>query len=283
MIPPVSAIGPPVGASYLVAALDPTLTNERRLQGTANQVVLTDGGAGADMVLSLPQSIHTGATPQFTRIGIGAAADASIPFIATKAAAIAGQDTEIFRVSTTGTLGNPFFTIGNGTGATTGAVIIWDDANDWLRMGPHGSAANGILFKASTFAHAIAAPLDTYHFAATGNFHLARNTILGTTGSAVAIAIGSSGGAQIGLLQVGSDDEIVFYTHRSGVRHAESVRINRDGQLNISVAAQGLAVAGTKVIGAQGAAIANATDAASAITQLNLLLAAARTHGLIAP
>jgi hypothetical protein len=39
---------------------------------------------------------------------------------------------------------------------------------------------------------------------------------------------------------------------------------------------------GTKILGAQGAAIADATDAPSAITQLNLLLAAARTHGLIA-
>lgn len=39
---------------------------------------------------------------------------------------------------------------------------------------------------------------------------------------------------------------------------------------------------GTKVVGAQGAAIANATDAASAISQLNLLLATCRTHGLIA-
>jgi hypothetical protein len=41
-------------------------------------------------------------------------------------------------------------------------------------------------------------------------------------------------------------------------------------------------VNGTKVLGAQGAAIANATDAGSAITQLNLALAAMRTHGLIA-
>lgn len=38
---------------------------------------------------------------------------------------------------------------------------------------------------------------------------------------------------------------------------------------------------GTKVIGAQGAAVADATDAASAITQLNLLLARLRAHGLI--
>lgn len=38
----------------------------------------------------------------------------------------------------------------------------------------------------------------------------------------------------------------------------------------------------TKVLGAQGAAVADATDAASAITQLNALLARMRAHGLIA-
>jgi hypothetical protein len=37
-----------------------------------------------------------------------------------------------------------------------------------------------------------------------------------------------------------------------------------------------------QVLGAQGAAVADATDAASVITQLNLLLARARTHGFIA-
>jgi hypothetical protein len=41
-------------------------------------------------------------------------------------------------------------------------------------------------------------------------------------------------------------------------------------------------VGGTKVIGAQGAAVADATDAGSAITQLNALLARCRAHGLIA-
>jgi hypothetical protein len=41
-------------------------------------------------------------------------------------------------------------------------------------------------------------------------------------------------------------------------------------------------VNGTKVIGAQGAAVADATDAASVIARLNDLLARLRTHGLIA-
>jgi len=43
-----------------------------------------------------------------------------------------------------------------------------------------------------------------------------------------------------------------------------------------------LKVDDVQVVGPQGAAVANATDAASAITQLNLLLARMRAHGLIA-
>jgi hypothetical protein len=41
-------------------------------------------------------------------------------------------------------------------------------------------------------------------------------------------------------------------------------------------------VNGTKVVGAQGAAVANATDAPSVIARLNDLLDRLRTHGLIA-
>jgi hypothetical protein len=46
--------------------------------------------------------------------------------------------------------------------------------------------------------------------------------------------------------------------------------------------ATGFLVAGTQVVGARGAAVADATDAATVITQLNALLARLRTHGLIA-
>lgn len=51
---------------------------------------------------------------------------------------------------------------------------------------------------------------------------------------------------------------------------------------NLNIAEGYLEVAGTKVVGSQGAAIADATDNASAILRLNDLLAASRTHGLIA-
>ncbi len=69
--------GAPTGASYVTLATNGTLTSERVLTGTSNQVVVTDGGAGSTVTLSTPQNIHTSATPQFARLGLGAAADSS--------------------------------------------------------------------------------------------------------------------------------------------------------------------------------------------------------------
>ena len=50
---------------------------------------------------------------------------------------------------------------------------------------------------------------------------------------------------------------------------------------NVSFGSAQLQISGTKVVGAQGAAIADAT-AGTAVAQFNTLLAALRTHGLIA-
>jgi hypothetical protein len=65
--------GAPVSASYVTLGTDATLTSERVLTGTANQVVLTDNGAGSTIVLSLPQSIATSSTVQFGKMGVGQA------------------------------------------------------------------------------------------------------------------------------------------------------------------------------------------------------------------
>lgn len=67
--------GAPTTAQYLTLALDGTLSAERVLTGTANQVVLTDGGANGNLTLSTPQDIHTAANPQFASIGLGTAAN----------------------------------------------------------------------------------------------------------------------------------------------------------------------------------------------------------------
>lgn len=55
----------PNSASYVTLGTSSDLTSERVLTGTSNQVTITDNGAGSTVVLSLPQSIHTGASPTF--------------------------------------------------------------------------------------------------------------------------------------------------------------------------------------------------------------------------
>ena len=90
-----------------------------------------------------------------------------------------------------------------------------------------------------------------------------------------------------------SGPNLAFRTHTLGETNASYLVIGSSGvgtgTLKFSVrgngdvySATGYFVGATKVIGAQGAAVANATDSASAITQLNLLLARLRAHGLIA-
>ncbi len=59
-------------AGFLTLAVEGDLPASKRLQGTANQVVLTVNAG--DLVLSLPQDVHTGATPRFERMALGAAA-----------------------------------------------------------------------------------------------------------------------------------------------------------------------------------------------------------------
>lgn len=62
----------PSNASYVTLALNGSLSDERVLTGTSNQVVITDNGAGSTVVLSLPQNIHTAATPTFASLNLTA-------------------------------------------------------------------------------------------------------------------------------------------------------------------------------------------------------------------
>jgi len=61
----------PVDAQYVTLALNATLTSERVLTGTANQITVTDGGAGTTVTLSTPQDIATASTPTFAGLSLG--------------------------------------------------------------------------------------------------------------------------------------------------------------------------------------------------------------------
>jgi hypothetical protein len=103
--------GAPTSASYVTLGTNATLTSERVLTGTSNQITVTDAGAGSTVTLSTPQNLHTSATPQWAREGIGVAADASAKL------KIAGQ-----YGSTTVAAGN----------SSTSKTLDWDDGNTQL-------------------------------------------------------------------------------------------------------------------------------------------------------
>lgn len=55
----------PSGATYVTLTAHGSLSSERVLTGTVNQITLTDNGAGSTLVLSLPQDIATTSSPTF--------------------------------------------------------------------------------------------------------------------------------------------------------------------------------------------------------------------------
>jgi hypothetical protein len=67
----------------------------------------------------------------------------------------------------------------------------------------------------------------------------------------------------------------------SGNVTVQSLAVVQDVSTTGDIQAGAFAVEGYQVVGARGAAVANATDAASVILRLNDLLARLRTHGLI--
>lgn len=69
-----TTVGSPTDATYVTLTLNGSLTSERVLTGTSNQITVTDGGAGTTVTLATPQNIHTAATPRFAGLGIGVAA-----------------------------------------------------------------------------------------------------------------------------------------------------------------------------------------------------------------
>jgi len=65
----------PSSAQFVTLALDGTLTAERVLTGTVNQIILVDGGANSTITLSTPQDIDATADPTFASLSLNDAID----------------------------------------------------------------------------------------------------------------------------------------------------------------------------------------------------------------
>lgn len=99
-------------------------------------------------------------------------------------------------------------------------------------------------------------------------------------------------GSSIDYLGIGSSSYVAFSSLGGGYQTIDAILSrNAAGVLQVGTTSNNALgkldcaeyrIAGVKVVSTQGAAVADATDGPSAITQLNLLLARARAHGLIA-
>lgn len=106
--------GAPTDASYVTLSTNATLTSERVLTGTANQVAVTDNGAGSTVVLSTPQNIHTGASPTFAGATLSGLTQGSVLF-AGSGGLISQDNAELFYDDTDNQM-----EFGDGSHATAG-------------------------------------------------------------------------------------------------------------------------------------------------------------------
>jgi len=142
----------------------------RTITGTANQITVTHGdGVSGNPTLSLPQDIHTSATPQFGYIGHGTAA------VSTQAiTALIGADTDkglVVKAAAAQTANLAEFQNSSGTA--------------YVSIGPDTIAANGsqnYLYAGGTFPASISAGTTGVQFTITGGASSNSNQLaFGTT------------------------------------------------------------------------------------------------------
>lgn len=125
-----SSGGAPTDAQYVTLVSDATLSNERVLLGTANQIIVTDGGAGNNVTLSAPQNLNTTANVQFATIELGHATDTTLARVSAGVVSIEGSN---IMVGSTGSTDNALLRA-DGTGGVaiqaSSATATLSDNND---------------------------------------------------------------------------------------------------------------------------------------------------------
>lgn len=202
--------GAPVDARYVTTTTNGTLTQERVLTGTANQVTLTDNGAGSTLVLSLPQdigvasSVTHGNMTLATGGALRTATSAGNTLLLqaydvdgtsyTTFGTLTANNTPTFDLSTAVTMGGAaIYRVGGtdvsladgGTGASLAdpnadRILFWDDSAgsiDWLQLGTNLSITGTTINAAGGGGGGISGPGSS-----TDNAHVRWD---GTSGTAV--------------------------------------------------------------------------------------------------
>ena len=112
-------------------------------KGTTNQITVTDNTSNGTTTLSLPQNIHTGATPQFA--GMTLTGGVTLPAVATLSAA------------TSTTISTPWITAYSATNPWIGSTVA-DDNRRSIRFGV--DTTNSKTYVTSTFGNVAAFPLE---------------------------------------------------------------------------------------------------------------------------
>ena len=119
----------PIGSAFVTVGNDATLTAERALTGTANQITITDNGANSTVVLSTPQNIHTGASPTFTGLTLSGTLNVSDGTLGTATGAIyfsSDTNTGWYRA---GADDQRFFAAGADVIGFSSAIVAYLDVN----------------------------------------------------------------------------------------------------------------------------------------------------------
>ena len=180
--------GAPTNATYVVISADGTLTDERVLTGTANQITITDNGAGSTVVLSTPQNIHTGASPTFVGLTLSGLTLGSVVFAGT--GGLISQDNDrVFWDSAASGLGlrisrsdaGNVFTASKYQTAAAGASYVGRKARG-TQAAPRRTAADDVLSGVSAFgAEAVDDATDATFSTGAGQFRFFAATAFTST------------------------------------------------------------------------------------------------------
>lgn len=208
----------PADATYVTLSTNATLTNERVLTGTANQVTVTDNGAGSTVVLSLPQSIATTSSPTFSTLTLGTTtADAGVIRLANNTGINARNAANSGNLNVISTDTSNRTLIGNATGASLFMSDVGFSSDNTYDIGggtrsPRSIYAKSNLFVGSTLTQfqvtsagaVTAASINGLTVSAsTGTLTIANGSTLVTSG-ANSITLTSTGATNVTLPTTGT-------------------------------------------------------------------------------